>query len=1834
MMGVNCVWGKTITDLSYVSITGSFNSWADGGNSAWWFTPNPASGTQNYYTGTFYLPYSSSDREMRLYLGRNNNGNSNWGASMAFGGYWINDENDFNAEMGTSKGNDILKPFSSSPASGYIKLSCQFWGDYSGNSRLIINQSAVDALSLTSLDASSSSVKSGQTITMSPTGASGGSGGYSYSYGSSLGGSFDGNTFTAPYYFNSPSTTITVTMSDTHTLLSGLATTQKTKSITINRPDNMYIKTKFNDFDDWGWVTLPSNGDGTYSVTAKYRGSTGCNWSVTSGDETQYIEYTSYTKVHDAINDPLIDGDDCTFKLTPTSWTDASKVASVTITKRVAITATKVSLGTGSGTAGTPSISASGYANGKVDYNSSVTFTAPDEATGYRWKGWYTNNTGTGAAYNSNKSFTEAVTSAKTYYAIYEPIGYKITFDATTNGGAITNNGTTYAEDGSRKLSETYNTVVTGTAPTAVKDGWHFNGWYTTASVGGVKLINADGTWNTDVSTYTSSGKWVKADNITLYARYSHGINFISFTGYYNVMPGADVVGEVHFNTDAEPEGNFTLCYVLTTGGGERMFDQPNFDRSYSDGYHKVTFAAPVTPGAYTLQARLYEEANHDCATEAGALDTYTSLEFTFNVEHTNTVTVQYKCGSVEVRPSTTVQATAYSTAVSVTAPTIKGLTFTGWTLGAGVSAVSPTTTSDQTIKIHATKDSIMTANYSQSGYVYFKNTYGWDNVYFYRYNKQSYWGTSNSGDYGIGAHGNSDKWSDYCEEGPIEMEKVDGTDDLYYCKPSSTPGSTQSYVFTDKPSTEYFFGRTDDFYPINVLVLNNTAFSQSSNSAFNTTNHMIVPNKDQTPINPGGIYDGKVSYYTEYFAIPSLMDWNWTLRGDWGWSTPAAYCHFQAPTMGSTTFQAHRYFDNETGWDHYIQVYDQSGEDKGHYGVVSGAIEATTSTPTELGKQSGSEDRNIRFRTNHQGDYIFNLSFEPSANQKGGFAGKVKLSITYPIEVGDYRLVYTGGSKPHPGNVIKRRANGEDIVSMYVAAGQAAELVLQPCSVVTADAVTWTPIASCSAPSYADAVNFATILSAGGAGAYNFTIKQDANGANPKITKVEKYTGPFYIRTDCVNSDKWNYWDSKDAHTMTYSDYSTTLTTDPYSHYFVKWISESDVIVKFCVANDYSEAVSDTLDADGILTGTNVKVSETNVRFMYNQATNGLKRAYTYGPLNNMYMLLRTPYVTSEDGTNAWLYKSWTNTSTYTLLGGTNKSLDDVAVDTLKFNDNGNWVYQADVYARPGAPIKLTGYFNGATQYFKGTSGTSYTTDAQHLLAGNGDPQHMRITYDFKTNRMMTAWMPSGSEITQLSLNADVMLIRQHQEEGASITIKKDGVKPEDNALSNVQTVYGVIQLNKSTLNDVTLSQYERDLFWISFPFDVHLSDVFGFGNYYEHWGIQYYDGKGRAKNGYWVDSKSNWKFFTPGMRDTTVLKANEGYVLAVDLDLLGNESSVWDNGVTSIYLYFPSTTTLGTIKNATSTTVDIDTTGYTCTIDRRVNKEVANTNLDRRVVDSHWHLIGAPSFAGAERSAGTSFDAHDVPNIDPANWATTDVPFVYDWDPTTNTLSPIKTGTATFKAMHSYLTQYGKKTITWENVVVAVPASVAARQAKQQDFDLTLHILRGANSNDQTFIRLTENEEVTDDFEFGYDLSKETNRSIANVWTVTTDGTPAAGNSMPFGTETKVVPVGVKTPAADSYTFSMPEGTNGVSVVLVDNIMNTRTNLGLTDYTVYLEAGQFDGRFSLEIPVITQTPTNVETVTGDGLLVTGARKVMIDGVLYIVKDGEVFDARGNRVK
>ena len=220
-------------------------------------------------------------------------------------------------------------------------------------------------------------------------------------------------------------------------------------------------------------------------------------------------------------------------------------------------------------------------------------------------------------------------------------------------------------------------------------------------------------------------------------------------------------------------------------------------------------------------------------------------------------------------------------------------------------------------------------------------------------------------------------------------------------------------------------------------------------------------------------------------------------------------------------------------------------------------------------------------------------------------------------------------------------------------------------------------------------------------------------------------------------------------------------------------------------------------------------------------------------------------------------------------------------------------------------------------------------------------------------------------------------------------------------------------------------------------------------------------------------------------------------------------------------------------------------------------------------------------------------------------------------------------------YHAMHAYMVQYGGN-VQWVTSGTK-PAAIVARNTyaeEPKEVEFRLEIQQNEKMVDQTFVIMSNDDQINANFQFGEDMSKDFNARNANIYTMTADNVAAAGNSLPMSENTTIVPVGVSVKKTGDYTFSIPDGTNGVGITLIDEETGVRTLLSALDYTVNLTAGTHDGRFILEISPIQNTPTDIENVQGDNVQCTKVRKVMIDGILYIVKDGKIFDARGARVE
>ncbi|MCR5533384.1 MAG: InlB B-repeat-containing protein [Paludibacteraceae bacterium] len=1466
----------------------------------------------------------------------------------------------------------------------------------------------------------------------------------------------------------------------------------------------------------------------------------------------------------------------------------------ITITYPTLYTLT-YAIGTLKGTSGSISTSPTTASGSSVVSGNSVTLTAPAAKAGYTWKGWYTNEAGTtGHIADVNRAITVTMNANKTLYACYQSASYTVTLNKQTTA-------TGYGTSGSvGNQTVYYNTTLPSlsgsTMPTGT-GGYGFMGFYTATGGGGVRVIDASGNWVNGVAGYTSAdGKWIMTGGTTLFAYYcTPKITAITLTPASGIVaPG----GEISATPTIEPTvaGDKSICWKLLYGNGNLYDPQP----SMSVVSNTVTFNMPAASGSYKLAAILHTGTG-DCGSGT-ELDSVTA---NLQVAGDHNVTVEYKCGSEVIQASEVVTGRPLDW-TSITAPTIFGYTFSKWKAGDGITIKDADGNGEKasaTINFKAIYEGKLTAIYTQKELIYFKNTLGWSSVYV-NFCNENYWGydaerLKGSGNAGITRN--------------KLMTHIDGTDIWYYDYGTAGITPTHYISFTedqqgDEVNGYQWFWETEVVYPSRYA--DDYDAEKVGENGFYAKTPMFVPTASQSEwkLNNNGTNYYNAGYWTKYtpgtgytLEVYRTVDAvNVLVR-----SVPFTSADDLMPMTAT--------LDLEENTQYKFQIKrDGDDSDDVYYGN-SGEMtynDHGQSTPWEM-TNSPSFDL-ARIYTNTAGDYTFHLNYTTNS---AGQQYRLRVNVDYPIASGDYRIIYKDGvhTKWHPSAIIPKVNNGKDTVSFFIRPNTSPTIKIQQATVDgESGAISWSAgtdiTSSVTTGLTKDSV-------------YNINLTMNGSG-EISVESVVPYTGNYYIRTDCANS-KWDNYRSDPDHLMTYSEYS--ITHGGYSHYYCHWVETNDrKNVKFTIANDYSPCISDTL-ARETATGAWAKVASfiteggdllrnANVRFMWDQHTNTISRAYI-------------------DGAQGFANDFLVLVSADSKIANINDASD--ILTEVKFSDNQNWIYESNVKAQPNAQIKLRSTWGVApttiVQYFKGTETTTET-----LITGSGTEWYdMRLLYDFKTNRLVAAMVPSGNYDAVTPIHADVMFIRDHQGDIAQITFTDPG------EITNIETAYAVLQFNKWTLNNKErtgshnplaspASKHERDLYFISFPFRVKLSEVFGFGTYGQHWAIQYYDGAERAANGYWQGDPGFWKFYWD--RKNVYLEPNQGYLLALDLELLTEESSVWANNTERAELFFPSYTALGSITNEEVTNT---LPSHACTINRAATEGLPDTpdnphtSYNRTIFDSHWNVMSVPTYVNtnALSFANTTWTTATVDH------KTQGPNFLYTWNMDDNTLTPTSGASFKYHAMHAYMVQYYGN-VSWKTA--QGPAPIVARKTYAEtpkDVEFCLEIQEGDKMLDRTFVRFSDDDEVSADFAFNEDMSKDMNGRKANIYTLTADNVAVAGNTMPKNDHTISIPVNVKTRETNSFTFSIPEGTNGVGVTLVDKETGDRTILSAADYTVTLGEGMYSGRFELEISPIKNTPTGVdETETGEQKAAT--RKMLIDGQLYIIRDEKVFDARGIRVQ
>ena len=790
---------------------------------------------------------------------------------------------------------------------------------------------------------------------------------------------------------------------------------------------------------------------------------------------------------------------------------------------------------------------------------------------------------------------------------------------------------------------------------------------------------------------------------------------------------------------------------------------------------------------------------------------------------------------------------------------------------------------------------------------------------------------------------------------------------------------------------------------------------------------------------------------------------------------------------------------------------------------------------------------------------------------------------------VGNYRLAYTEsetlGLAPytnfHPAHELTFKAIGtqKDTVSFYInKEGQNPAIVLQRCTISDA-ALAWNDVAILS-------INGNQGGNPGGAMApakrsvelYIGSGCQAVTGNGVYNFVVEQTDGVATILGEATHSYVGNYYIRTDAANGGWNSYNTNsdnimthsetaLMHGGYDYYFCKWIESVSSNIKYTVANDYSLCVSDTLDGDAIATQGKLP-AEANVRFTWNSETNHLERAYLAGSGNASDRFLVLEGDNNLKDVNGNQFK----------VSGLNSN-------EAIFKDLEDWQYQVDVKADNNTKVKLTAKYNNQVQYFKGSA-----TEKVQILEGGTRAYKIRLIYDFKTNYIITALI-DDEPITEEIAFEEVMIIREHHNPAQSLNITAGSI-------TGIKNLYAVMTFYKDQLNDDTKTEHERALYWVSFPFDVKLDEAFGSGNYGEHWIMEYYDGAERAEKGGWVDA-TYWKLIENPT--DIILEAGVGYVLCLDLDKLGKSSPVYGKS-DHINIYFPSAADISTIS--AQALEDVEVPAHDCTINR------PTPDGDRTTKDDNWNLIGVPSYSDVNSNIG--------------KLKAGDLQFVYQYIAKENRYE--SQAATEFNTMHAYMVQFAG-IIPWSTLNTAPAAIAARRNATGKDqYTLRLALQQEGVDHDHTFIRLLA-EGVTAEFDMNADLCKIIN-SGANIYSMI-NNVEVAANVLPV--EERVIPIGLDIHETGNYTFAMPDGTDGITAILIDYETGKETNLLLADYTTELREGTNNGRFALRV-----RPNHVATAVET--LIDGAngqiQKYIINGALYILNNGQLYDAQGRMVQ
>ncbi len=669
------------------------------------------------------------------------------------------------------------------------------------------------------------------------------------------------------------------------------------------------------------------------------------------------------------------------------------------------------------------------------------------------------------------------------------------------------------------------------------------------------------------------------------------------------------------------------------------------------------------------------------------------------------------------------------------------------------------------------------------------------------------------------------------------------------------------------------------------------------------------------------------------------------------------------------------------------------------------------------------------------------------------------------------------------------------------------------------------------------------------------------------KIGTPEIYSGDYYIRTTGASGGWDDYKQEDKDNKMTYFAEKAGY-KDKDRYYWVKWLEGVDT--KAVLANAHNAHLA---EVDPKYTLGKGEQDGAHVRYGYEPGTNTLGCTRLASDAVDNY-LMAYEESTSDDATDKG---------------------NGVEFKELK---NFDYLYEADIYTLPNTAATVEYEHDDKTE----TANMLFKKKNHAHLGGTGfegskpaEYRHkLRLYYDYKTDRVYSAWIPRDPISGSTDKNVAHNLCTYRSGNGAA---------------TEIVPLEGTAKLTTSAaVFELTIESKEQLLesggyFWFSLPFDCLVKDVKGgtlaYGavdnavannNPAIDWAIQRYRGDTRTQNGSLPETGTYWRYLNNASQ-TATLEANRGYVLQV------NRAKA-DSYTYPLTFFFPAYTAVGLSANATVTAPIHD-------------------NPAGVADHTNWNLVGS----GALRAMkAEGWNAGEVTRSAVQQ-------FFYGWY-WYNDQSMYYLMNAEENAMQptqSYFVQYGGNIAMAPWVDNTASQLVALRAPKASTIYAMRMEISDGEQTDKTYIILDAT--ATDAYDVNLDLGKIVNAGMPQIYTMCANSKLAANNLSVA--ETKTVTIGVQATAAGTYTFSMPQVATGVTPVLYDMETGDVVNIAIDDYSVYLEAGTYEARFLLRMHV-PGVATDVPSMGQDAILVTQVGKeLLVSGVTGDV-DIRLYDALG----